>query len=138
MAPSLLSGQVDIIEIHQNNFDTSLAKDIYAGLDTPNGEKRTLPTLILYDSEGLRLFEEITYLDEYYLTNAEIDVLTTHAKRIVEQIPENSQLVELGSGSVSSHSSSAAGVAIISFIISLFCYRVLTFSLGIFAKLRYY
>ncbi|KAK2763273.1 hypothetical protein FQN54_009909 [Arachnomyces sp. PD_36] len=100
MAPSLPSGQVDIVEIHQNDFDTSLVKDIYNGLNVEKGEGRTLPTLLLYDSEGLRLFEEITYLDEYYLTNAEIEVLTTHAKTIVEKIPENSQLVELGSGNL--------------------------------------
>lgn len=111
MAPSLSSGQVDIIDIHQKDFDNSLAKDIFDGINWREEGERTMPTLLLYDSEGLRLFEEITYLDEYYLTNAEIEVLTTHAKTIVERIPENSQLVELGSGCVSFHSSSAAGVA---------------------------
>lgn len=112
MAPSFPAAHVDIINIHQNDFDNSLAKDIFNGLDSQKEGGRTLPTLLLYDSEGLRLFEEITYLDEYYLTNAEIEALTTHAKTIVERIPENSQLVELGSGCVSFHSSSAAGVAI--------------------------
>jgi uncharacterized SAM-dependent methyltransferase len=44
------------------------------------------------------LFEDITYLDEYYLTNAEIEALKLHAGEIVARIPEGSRLLELGSG----------------------------------------
>jgi L-histidine Nalpha-methyltransferase / hercynylcysteine S-oxide synthase len=47
---------------------------------------------------GLKLFEEITYLDEYYLTNAEIEALERHATEIAKRLPEGSRLVELGSG----------------------------------------
>lgn len=46
----------------------------------------------------MKLFEEITYVDEYYLTNAEIEALTRHANAIASRIPANSRLVELGSG----------------------------------------
>lgn len=48
--------------------------------------------------KGLKLFEAITYLDEYYLTNAEIATLQTHANAIAARLPENARLVELGSG----------------------------------------
>lgn len=37
-------------------------------------------------------------MDEYYLTNAEIDALTMHADTIAETIPHGAQLIELGSG----------------------------------------
>ena len=47
---------------------------------------------------GLKLFEGITYLEEYYPTNAEIEVLKAHADKIAERIPAGSQLLELGSG----------------------------------------
>jgi L-histidine Nalpha-methyltransferase / hercynylcysteine S-oxide synthase len=47
---------------------------------------------------GLKLFEEITYLDEYYLTNAEIEALESHAREIAQRLSEGSRLVELGSG----------------------------------------
>ena len=57
-----------------------------------------MPTLLLYDEEGLQLFEEITYLDEYYLTNAEIETLNTHAEAIARLIKPGSQVIELGSG----------------------------------------
>lgn len=56
------------------------------------------PQLIRKTEAGLKLFEEITFLDEYYLTNAEIEVLERHARQIVQRLPEGSRLVELGSG----------------------------------------
>lgn len=43
---------------------------------------------------------QITYVSEYYLTNAEIDVLERSAESIAANIPSNSMVVELGSGSV--------------------------------------
>lgn len=103
MAASHLTGNTEIVDIRGGNLDNSLAREIYRGLDAKGGTEKSLPTLLLYNTEGLRLFEEITYLDEYYLTNAEIEVLETHAARIAKQVPENAQLVELGSGFVPSH-----------------------------------
>ena len=91
---------VDIVDIRQNDVEFSLVNDIQRGIDPPAGTCRSMPTMLLYDAQGLKLFEDITYLEEYYLTNAEIDVLRTHAKRIVERIPDNAQLLELGSGCV--------------------------------------
>ncbi|MCJ1283302.1 hypothetical protein MMC26_002630 [Xylographa opegraphella] len=63
-------------------------------------EEKKLPTLLLYDERGLKLFEEITYLDEYYLTNAEIEVLSRYADRIADRLVDGSQLIELGSGNL--------------------------------------
>lgn len=48
--------------------------------------------------QGLKLFEDITYLEEYYLTNAEIEVLEKHADNIVKYIPDGARVIELGSG----------------------------------------
>jgi uncharacterized SAM-dependent methyltransferase len=44
--------------------------------------------------------EQITYLQEYYLTNAEIDVLKRFAVSIAEALPAGAQVIELGSGFV--------------------------------------
>ncbi|BFZ59627.1 hypothetical protein YB2330_000641 [Saitoella coloradoensis] len=76
---------------------SSLRSSILDGLNAPGGQK-TLPTLILYDERGLQLFEDITYLDEYYLTASEIDVLKREAGGIAARIKEGSVIVELGSG----------------------------------------
>ena len=60
---------------------------------------RSLPTYILYDDEGLRLFDQITHLPEYYLTNAELDILQRHGQEIVaEAMPHGALVVELGAG----------------------------------------
>ncbi|KAF9253346.1 hypothetical protein DTO013E5_266 [Penicillium roqueforti] len=102
MSPTLLRNvdTVEIVNIHQDDMEFSLVDEIYKSLDPPKGKPRSFPTLLLYDTKGLKLFEDITYLDEYYLTNTEIEILTKHAKRIVARIPENAQLVELGSGNL--------------------------------------
>ena len=101
MSPSAsYTSNVGIVDIRQHDFGASLANDIRNGLNPPKGTRRSLPTILLYDSKGLKLFEEITYLDEYYLTNAEIEALETHAKDIAERIPNDAQLLEVGSGCV--------------------------------------
>ncbi|KAJ5654243.1 Ergothioneine biosynthesis protein 1 [Penicillium lividum] len=101
MSPSLtnLDG-VEIVNIHQDDMQFSLVDELYKNLSPPEGEPPSFPTLLLYDTKGLKLFEKITYVDDYYLTNAEIELLTTHARRIVERIPQDAQLVELGSGNL--------------------------------------
>ena len=89
---------VSIIDIRQGGSDVSIVDEIRQKLNPGQGQERRMPTLLLYDEEGLRLFEEITYLEEYYLTNAEIETLTTHAEAIVRLVEPGSQLIELGSG----------------------------------------
>lgn len=102
MSPTVLSElrNVDILDIRQDDMKFSLIDDIHKSINPPAGRERSFPTLLLYNTEGLRLFEKITYLDEYYLTNAEIEALTTHARSITERIPDGAQIVELGSGLV--------------------------------------
>ena len=89
---------LDIIDIRRREIQSELRDVIRQGLESSNGGVRQLSTLILYDERGLKLFEEITYLDEYYLTNAEIDVLESYADKIAERIPRGAQVIELGSG----------------------------------------
>lgn len=92
------NGTPNIIDIRSDTAGISVRKEISKGLRPTDGEEKTLPTLLLYDQEGLKLFEEITYLDEYYLTGQEIEVLEKYAERIAERIPNHAMLVELGSG----------------------------------------
>lgn len=90
---------IDIIDIRHDGVETNLREEIFNSLKPKAGPK-TMPTLLLYDERGLQIFEEITYLDEYYLTNAEIDVLERSADSIAKSIPPNSMVVELGSGNL--------------------------------------
>lgn len=98
MAPINGYDGVSVIDIRQKGLGVSLVDEIREKLRPGKGEEKRLPTLLLYDERGLKIFEDITYLDEYYLTNAEIEVLTTHAAEIVQSLPEGSMIVELGSG----------------------------------------
>jgi uncharacterized SAM-dependent methyltransferase len=88
----------NIIDIRSDTAGFELKQLISDGLKPKDGEQKTLPTLLLYNGPGLKLFEKITYLDEYYLTSQEIEVLQQHAKSIAERIPEGAMVVELGSG----------------------------------------
>ncbi|TPX36358.1 hypothetical protein SmJEL517_g01524 [Synchytrium microbalum] len=61
---------------------------------------RTIPTMVLYDDKGLDIYDKITYVEDYYLTNAEIDIFQNHAAELVGRIPDNAVLIELGVGSM--------------------------------------
>ena len=89
---------MSITDIRRDRLETSLIEEIIVKLDPSGGGERQLPTLLLYDEQGLKLFEDITYLDEYYLTNAEIEVLESHGSDIIKQVPPGTMLIELGSG----------------------------------------
>lgn len=117
----------NIIDIRSDAAGIELKQMIKAGLKPTDGEEKTLPTLLLYDDEGLKLFERITYLKEYYLTGDEIEVLETHAKSIAQRIPNESMLVELGSGYVQAtvkayfSLASLTGRSIVTFVRSRYC-----------------
>ncbi|PVH94617.1 hypothetical protein DM02DRAFT_692683 [Periconia macrospinosa] len=96
----LSAGPTPIVDIRVGESEFDMLQDIKSGLRPRNGEEKTLPTMLLYDEAGLRLFEKITYLDEYYLTNAEIEVLERYADRMAEKIHPGSVVVELGSGNL--------------------------------------
>jgi len=93
-----ISGATEIIDIRVGATDFDIVQGIKEGLRPKDGGEKTLPTLLVYDEVGLRLFEKITYLEEYYLTNAEIEVLEKYADRIAHRIQPGSVVVELGSG----------------------------------------
>ena len=73
------------------------AADVRSGLTLP-GQKE-LPSKYLYDAIGSKLFEVITDLPEYGLTRADERLIRAYAREIVERIPGDVVLCELGSGS---------------------------------------
>ncbi|KAJ3028699.1 hypothetical protein HDV00_010088 [Rhizophlyctis rosea] len=72
---------------------TLLRRTILSGLAQPYNEK-TLTSLVLYDDNGLKLFEEITYQPEYYLTNKEIEVLKRNAEDMAACLKDGSVVVD--------------------------------------------
>jgi dimethylhistidine N-methyltransferase len=69
--------------------------DVLSGL--AQSPKR-LPSHWLYDDYGSELFEEITRLDEYYLTRTETGILRAFSVEIAEFCGENATVLEYGAG----------------------------------------
>jgi len=74
--------------------ERTLAFDVLDGLTRPFKE---IPPKHFYDTEGSRLFDEITRLPEYYPTRTERAILEASAAALVEST-RAAELVELGSG----------------------------------------
>ena len=72
-----------------------LLEDVRHGL---TAYRKHLPSKYFYDARGSELFEEITRLPEYYLTEAEAEILSEHSDDLMARIQPD-ELVELGSGS---------------------------------------
>ena len=52
-----------------------------------------------YDERGSKLFDEITRLPEYYLTETEFGIMRDNIEEIVELVGKQASLIEFGSGS---------------------------------------
>lgn len=100
MKPQNGHSNVSILDIREEELSFSLLDDIHQMLRPEEGGEKRMPTMLLYDAKGLQLFEDITYLEEYYLTNAEIEVLENYSSEIAKLVPAGSLLLELGSGYV--------------------------------------
>jgi EasF-like predicted methyltransferase len=99
--PTPATEEVQIIDIRRGGLSLNLADSIRKGFTNQDVDsRRSIPSLLLWDKNGLEYFEKVTHNPQYYLTNAEIDILQTHSARIAEQIEPNSILLELGSGAL--------------------------------------
>lgn len=79
------------------NSDNGIQQLISQGL---RSSPRSLPSLLLWDSVGLGLYEKITESPDYYLTRVEADVIRNNVDAIVQSIGANGVILELGSGYV--------------------------------------
>ncbi len=83
----------EIIDLKPQASD--FRKEVLEGLLS---EHKSISPKFFYDRTGSELFEEITKLDEYYPTRAEMEILTDKASEIGKAIGEGVSLTELGSG----------------------------------------
>ena len=70
--------------------------EILAGLRMPS--KRISPKYF-YDERGSQLFDEITRLPEYYLTDTELGIMQDNIDEIADLVGYQASLIEFGSGS---------------------------------------
>src|SRR5712692_6633739 len=71
-------------------------EEVLRGLRSPQKE---LPCKLFYDEVGSQLFEQITGLDEYYPTRAELRIMRAAGAEMAVRIGPECLLVEYGSGS---------------------------------------
>ncbi|KDR74728.1 hypothetical protein GALMADRAFT_99003 [Galerina marginata CBS 339.88] len=83
----------------ESGLEEAIRAEVSAGLSRGYNDKE-LPSLLLYDEEGLRLFEEITYQPDYYLTGVEINLLSKYASQIADAVPDGATILELGAGAL--------------------------------------
>jgi dimethylhistidine N-methyltransferase len=86
-------GGVSVLDLEPASSDF-LAEAI-AGL---SASPRTLPCKFFYDDRGSELFQEISELPEYYVTRAEMQILTQCRTEIAAQLGPGIELIGLGTG----------------------------------------
>ncbi|MDH5590593.1 MAG: L-histidine N(alpha)-methyltransferase [Gemmatimonadota bacterium] len=92
----LPTGGVGGAASHGDESRLEMLEDVIEGLSrTP----KMIPPKYFYDEKGSRLFDEITRLDEYYLTRAETALMEEHAREIAGEIGPGALIIEPGSGS---------------------------------------
>ena len=64
------------------------------------GPSPSLPSMLLWDDDGIRNFNELELDPNYYPSQAELDLVTQNADEIALSIPPFSTLIELGCGSM--------------------------------------
>lgn len=95
----------EIVHLREDSLEFDISHQIVEGLMRPAGEKH-MPTMLLYDERGLRLYDDITTeAQEYYLFNAEEEILREKADEIVRtmhhgdaEVSVDEVVLELGAG----------------------------------------
>jgi L-histidine N-alpha-methyltransferase len=93
-----ISDRLEIVTGPEPAHAATFADDVRAGL---LAHPKKLPPKYFYDDLGSALFEAITRLPEYYLTNAETEILREYGWEIVRSLRSPFEILELGSGSAS-------------------------------------
>ena len=75
----------------------TFAQDILEGL---TDMEKHLPSKYFYDDNGSRIFQDIMNMPEYYLTNAEFEILSMQCQQITEALKFSTpfNILELGAG----------------------------------------
>jgi len=85
---------------HEESVVDSLStfeEDVLSGLGKVN---KSLPSKYFYDAMGDEFFQQIMHLDDYYLTNKELEIFTSHKQGILDTISDGEpfRIIELGAG----------------------------------------
>jgi len=68
-------------------------------VDGLSAEQKQISPKYFYDERGSQLFDDITQLPEYYLTNTELGIMRDNIVEMVAIVGKQASLIEFGSGS---------------------------------------
>lgn len=68
-------------------------------IDGLSANQKQISPKYFYDERGSQLFDDITQLPEYYLTNTELGIMRDNIVEMVTMIGKQASLIEFGSGS---------------------------------------
>jgi hypothetical protein len=92
------SGTLKVLDIRHHGDDTSNLRDeLVASLTRPVSFK-TVPSILLWDDRGQRLFEDILACSQYYPFRAELALLNKYSDEMVAAVGQNRLVIELGAG----------------------------------------
>ena len=76
--------------------DAKELEELVGGL---SGSQKQISPKYFYDERGSQLFDDITQLPEYYLTNTELAIMRDNIAEMSKLIGKQASLIEFGSGS---------------------------------------
>ena len=86
---------LDVTKLKTNSAN-ELAVEVLVGLSE---KPKRLPSRLFYDDAGSRLFQKITDLDAYYLTNLEFEIFRSHGVDLLKHAFDSPfNLIDLGAG----------------------------------------
>ncbi|KAB8336716.1 hypothetical protein FH972_021025 [Carpinus fangiana] len=87
-----------ISDIGGSRIHLSLKTLIYDQLFHSRPDHRVLPSSLLSDDEGLRLWHKINRMPDYYQTSDEVELLEMYGEEIARKIDPNTAMIDLGCG----------------------------------------
>jgi len=74
-------------------------REISEIIDGLSADRKQISPKYFYDERGSQLFDDITQLPEYYLTNTELGIMRDSIAEITASVGKQASLIEFGSGS---------------------------------------
>lgn len=80
------------------DIDGFLLSSIHSQLLNNDSGNKHLPSALLSDEPGQKLWSAVTHTPEYYLTSAEIRLFELFGHEICNLVPDNAVMIDLGCG----------------------------------------
>ncbi|KAL2814075.1 histidine-specific methyltransferase [Aspergillus cavernicola] len=97
-----------VYDIRRSTELLDLKSSVVSGLTST---LKTMPSLLLWDEQGLKNFDAWTQSPHYYPKERELEIITCHRHAIARALPEKSVLIELGCGSLGKTAAILAALA---------------------------